>query len=93
MLLMTLFAGYWLLLGNPSATPFSWQALLPDAHSLKNLAFFSNILFSILGLEIICMHAGNVINPKKTYPRALTLSAIIILFSIIVASVALCVLA
>ncbi len=91
MLLMSLFAGYWLLLGNPSATPFTWHALLPDEHSLKNLAFFSNILFSILGLEIICMHAGNVVNPEKTYPRALTLSAIIILFTIMTASVALCV--
>lgn len=82
---------YSLATGQPSATPFSWSAFIPDAHSLKNLAFFSNILFSLLGLDVIAMHAGNVKNPHKTYPRALGLSALLILFTLTFSSLSLCI--
>jgi len=84
-------AGYWLMSGHVSATEFNPAALLPNAHTLKNLGFFSNILFSLVGLEVIAMYAGNVINPTKTYPRALIISAILILFSIALSSLALCI--
>lgn len=82
---------YWLITGSPSATPLAWQKLIPDAETLNNAAYFSNILFSLLGLEVIAMHAGNVINPARDYPRALFISATIILLSLILSSLALCV--
>jgi amino acid transporter len=82
---------YWLGMSQPSATPFSWHALLPNDSSLHNLGFFSNILFSLLGLEVIAMHGGNVSNPKKTYPLALSLSAVIILSTIVLGSLSLCI--
>lgn len=82
---------YSLAAGQPSATPFSWNALIPDEHSLKNLAFFSNILFSLLGLDVIAMHAGNVKEPHKTYPKALILSSILILFTLTFSSLSLCI--
>ena len=92
MFLMMGFASYWLLSGHSSATPLSFHALLPDAQSLKNMAYFSNILFSLLGLEVIAMHAGNVDHPEKSYPRALLISAVIILTTLTLSSLALCVL-
>jgi glutamate:GABA antiporter len=91
---MTIIAGlaiYHLASGSASATPFSWQALLPDTHSLNNLAFFSNILFGLMGLEVIAMHAGHVDHPHRTYPRALGLSAVLILLTLLCSSLALCV--
>lgn len=92
MLLMISFASYWLLSGHPSATPLSFHALLPDAEALKNMAYFSNILFSLLGLEVIAMHAGNVTHPETSYPRSLLISAITILSTLILSSLALCIL-
>ena len=92
MFLMMGFASYWLLSGHSSATPLSFHALLPDAQSLKNMAYFSNILFSLLGLEVIAMHAGNIDHPEKSYPRALLISAVIILTTLTLSSLALCVL-
>ncbi|KTC95867.1 amino acid antiporter [Legionella geestiana] len=88
---MIVLAGWWLLSGNASATPFSWGALVPGTREMGNLGFFSNILFSLLGLEVIAMHGGNVENPQKSYPRALIIAAIIILSSIILSSLALCI--
>lgn len=91
MTFLMVLAGYSVLTGHASATPFNWMAILPDAHSLKNLGFFSNILFSLLGLEVIAMHAGNVHEPQKTYPRALALSAVLILLTLMGSSLALCI--
>lgn len=91
MLLMIGLAAYWLLSGAPSATPLTWQGLKPDAATLNNLAYFSNILFSLLGLEVIAMHAGNVKDPARSYPKALMSSALIILTTLMLSSLALCI--
>ncbi|MCX7091516.1 MAG: APC family permease [Legionellales bacterium] len=91
---MTIIIGlaiYWLSAGNPSATPLTWQALLPTMHDMKNIGFFSNVLFSLLGLEVIAVYAGNVANPQRVYPKALTLSALLILLTLMCSSLALCV--
>lgn len=84
-------ATYWLLSGSPSATPILLPNLLPNIETFNNIAHFSNILFSLLGLEVIAMHAGNVSDPERAYPRALFMSATIILLSLICSSLALCI--
>ena len=43
------FAAYWLLSGHPSASALTWHALLPASLGSSNLAYFSNILFSLMG--------------------------------------------
>jgi amino acid transporter len=92
MALLIGFAAYWLLSGHPSATPISVSAIIPDTEAIRNVAYFSNVLFSLLGLEVIAMHAGNVDHPEKSYPKAFFLSSIIILSSLTFSSLALCVL-
>jgi amino acid transporter len=85
-------AAYWLLSGHPSATPLSFHGLIPTQANLSDLGFFTNILFSLLGIEVIAMHAGDVNNPARSYPRALMISGIVILTSLILSSLALCIL-
>ena len=92
MLLIILFAAYWLISGHPSQTPISWEGLIPTKGNFANLAFFVNILFSLLGIDVIAMHGGEVKHPKRTYPRVLLLAGMIILFSLIFSSFAICVL-
>ena len=91
MLLIIMLAAYWLLSGHPSATPLTWHALIPKANNLMNLAFFINILFSLLGIDSIAMHAGDVRSPSRTYPKVLTLASIIIVFSLSLSSLAICI--
>lgn len=91
---MTIIIGlavYWLLAGSPSATPLTWQALLPTTHDVKNIGYFSNVLFSLLGLEVIAVYAGNVSKPQRVYPKALALSAVLILLTLMCSSLALCI--
>lgn len=91
MLLIIILAIHWISSGHASATPLTWQALIPNQNSLANLAFFINILFSLMGLDVIGMHAGDVKNPQRTYPHALGLACVIILFSLMLSSLAICV--
>lgn len=84
------FGVYWVVSGHPTAVPLDVASLLPNAEKLKNLAYFSNILFSLLGLEVIAMHAGNVTNPGTSYPRGVLISASIVLTTLILSSLSLC---
>jgi amino acid transporter len=91
MLLIIVLAVYWLLSGSPSAISMSFSDLLPNPETFKNLAYFSNFLFGLMGIEIIAMQASNVINPQKAYPRAFLISAPIILITMLLSSLALCI--
>lgn len=85
------FAAYWLATGSPSATPLTLMNLIPTQDTFNDLGYFSNILFSLLGLEVIAMHAGNVANAQSVYPRALAISAVTIITTLILSSLALCI--
>lgn len=91
MSLIIVLAIYWLLSGHSSATELSWSALIPKHDNLINLTFFINILFSLLGIDSIAIHAGNVKNPASTYPKVLGFSGLIIVSSLILSSLAICI--
>lgn len=88
---MLLIAGLgllWLYLDKPSQIVFSVDNLLPDLFDLKNIAFMTNVLFSLMGIEMSAIHAGDVHHPQRGYPRALVYSAFIILATLVLASLA-----
>lgn len=91
MMLMIGLTAHWLMSGSPSAITFTMHNLLPNSETYKNLAYFSNFLFSLLGIEVIAMHASNVAHPERIYPRALWISAPLILLSLVLSSLALCI--
>jgi glutamate:GABA antiporter len=92
MLVMIGLAIFWLASGKPSATPLSWSGLIPNHNTLSNLGFFVNVLFSLMGLDVLGIHAGDVKNPQKNYPRILLSAALIILITMTLSSLALCIL-
>lgn len=79
-------AFWWLSKGNTPEIELSWQSLNPKIKSFTEIVFFSQIVYSLLGLEMSSVHALEVKNPKRDYPLALLLSVFIILFSLIMAS-------
>jgi len=52
------------------------------------LAFFSSVLFGLLGLEMAATHAAEVRNPQKDYPRSVFISMAIIIATIVLSSLA-----
>ena len=61
---------------------------LPDFSSLGNLSLFSAVLFGLLGMEMSAIHAEEVKNPQRDYPRALAWSTIIIFSTLVMGSLA-----
>ena len=77
----------WVFQGRPIEIPAhaSW---LPDFTALGNLSLFSAVLFGLLGMEMSAVHAEEVKNPQRDYPRALLLSTIIIFATLVLGSLA-----
>ena len=78
----------WLYHGKPSAVTYSLSSLFPNLADMQNLAFLTNVLFGLMGMEMSAVHAGDVDNPQRNYPRALFYSATIILFTLVCACLA-----
>lgn len=70
---------WWLISGHPSAVPLTWEALIPDLGSLNQLVLLSGVLLGIAGMEMSAVHAKEVQDPRRGYPRGIFFSAILIL--------------
>jgi glutamate:GABA antiporter len=89
-LLMLAGIGGYLVLHHGSATPFSWKALLPEwPPNVDNLNFWSNIAFAFTGMELVCAMSEEVRDPRRTFPRAIYASGVLIAVIYILATLAL----
>lgn len=91
MVLIASLGFFWIYKGHPSQIQFSISELFPNLGQLHNLAFFTNVLFGLIGMEMTAVHAGDVRDPKRDYPRALLISGTIILFTLVSACLAIAV--
>jgi len=69
----------WFMSGNPLHIDFSWESLIPNLQSPYELVLFSGVLVSFCGLEMSAVHARDVANPQRNYPKAILLSTILTL--------------
>jgi glutamate:GABA antiporter len=76
-LLMLLAIGAIVWMNRGSATPFSLRGAAPTL-DLDTLNFWSGIAFAFTGMELVCAMSEEVKNPRKTFPRAILISAIAI---------------
>ena len=72
---------------RPVPTDYSWSQWLPHLGSESNIAFLSTLMFSMAGIEITPIIAGETHRPEKTFPRAVFISAIIIVVFYILGTV------
>lgn len=70
----------WIISGQEIATPVSISALVPDLSSLKNIVFLTGMFLFFAGIEVSGVHAMEVKDPQKDYPKAIFISAIIVFF-------------
>ena len=84
---ITILGVIWFMQGRPIQINFatSW---LPDFSSIGNFPLFSAVLFGLLGMEMSAIHAEEVKNPQRDYPRALLYSTIIIFSTLVLGSLA-----
>ncbi len=76
MLLIIASAVVWWLKGNPLA--LSYETPEPS--------YLISLVVSLFGIEITAVHAGNVVNPKRDYPKSLLTSSIAIITLLLLAA-------
>lgn len=67
----------WIAKGNPSQIVFSWDSLIPRFNGINDLVFLAGLFLAFSGLEVNAAHAREIQDPKKNYPRAILLSAVL----------------
>ncbi len=88
MLFIAILGFFWVINGHPLAIDPSWDNFFPAPWKSDNLAFFVIVLFSLFGLEMSGVHAEEVKNPQRDYPRALLFSSLLIVLTVMMASTA-----
>src|SRR3990167_565974 len=88
MLFIGILGFFWIINGHPLAIEPSWDSFFPAPWKSDNLAFFVIVLFSLFGLEMSAVHAEEVGNPQRDYPKALLYSSLLIVLTVMMASTA-----
>jgi amino acid transporter len=70
--------GLMALLHGGSATTITVRSIIPAFDKLPTILFFANLCFGFAGLELAPMLAGEVVEPRKTFPRAIVISGLTI---------------
>jgi len=71
-------AGTWAWSVHGSATTFTAASLIPDVGKFSTLTFFATMTFAFAGMELAPAMAGEISEPRRTIPRAIVISGIII---------------
>ncbi|MCH9756356.1 MAG: APC family permease [Gammaproteobacteria bacterium] len=81
----------WVSGGNPIQIQFDLPSILPHWHDHAMWVSLTAIMLSFCGIEIATVHANDVDNPQRTFPKALVYSVGIILVTLILGSLAIAV--
>ncbi|MEO8401910.1 MAG: amino acid permease, partial [Gammaproteobacteria bacterium] len=86
--LIILLAIVWVCLGKPIQIHFTAATMLPSLSHTDNWISLTAIMTSFLGIELAMVHVKEVHDPQKTFPKALYFSVLLILFTMIMGSLA-----
>jgi amino acid transporter len=81
----------WVVGGHSLNISFDLASTLPHWKDQSMWVSLTAIMLSFCGIEIATVHANDVNNPQRAFPRALALSAVIILSTLILGSLAIAV--
>lgn len=90
-IIIIMLAIIWIILGRPIQITFNLHALVPEMSHISDFVFLVGVLLALCGMEMSAVHANEVENPRRDYPRAIFLSAVIILTLCILGSLAIAV--
>lgn len=78
----------WVLTGKKSEISFALPALLPTLHDPQMWVSLTGIVLSFCGIEIATVHAREVRNPQRAFPKALLISVMILLSTLMFGALA-----
>lgn len=81
----------WITQGNPLQIQFDIPSIVPHLEDRSMWVSLTAIMMSFCGIEIATVHANDVNNPQRAFPKALMYSVCIILSTLILGSLAIAV--
>ena len=88
MLFIIVMAAVWVALGMPLQIHFTIASLVPSLSHSENWISLTAIMTSFLGIELAMVHIKEVHQPQTTFPKALGISIVLILMTMILGSLA-----
>lgn len=70
---------FWFFQKSSIAINWSWNTLIPDLSGPNQLSILAGVMLGLAGMEMSAVHAKDVKHPKKDYPKAIFLSAALII--------------
>lgn len=77
--LIILLGIFWISSGHPIQFAFDWDHFIPEMNSPSQFVLFSGVLVAFCGLEMSAVHARDVENPQRNYPKAILFSMLLTL--------------
>lgn len=91
MLFLIVLGGTWFFSGKPVPISFRWDTILPTWAGSDNWVSLVAIMASFLGVELSGVHVNDIENPKKNFPKAMGISVLILLSTMLLGSLAIAV--
>ncbi|MFN3233946.1 MAG: APC family permease [Gammaproteobacteria bacterium] len=81
----------WVAQGSPMQIQFDVQTMLPHLHGENVWVSLTGIMLSFSGVEIATVHVRSTRDPQRSFPMAMLYSAVIILVTLLLGSLAIAV--
>ncbi len=79
---------YWVASGRPLRIDLASQGIFPSLAESSNWVSLIAIMASFVGMELAGVHVSDIRDPQRNFPRAVLLSSVFILFSMLFGSLA-----
>lgn len=76
----------WILASNPTEISCGWKDLIPSFGTMDGTNALITIMASFVGMELAGVHIGDVVDPKKNFPKATAYSVLALLGTFIFGS-------
>lgn len=86
MILLIVLGGIWVFSGRPLQISIHMDTLIPSLSNSTNWISLVAIMASFLGMELAGVHVNDIKNPQKNFPKALLLSCLFILVTMVLGS-------
>lgn len=78
----------WFILGKPLQIELTSTSIFPSWEHTDNWMALTAVMLGFAGMELASVHIKDVSNPQKTFPKALAISSMIILATMMLGSLA-----
>lgn len=87
-LLLIIFGVFWVASGQPSQIPLTAASVIPPFTGLASIVLIVSNVLAYAGMEVNAVHANDLKNPGKQYPKTILIASFLILGIFIVPTIA-----